>query len=128
MHEDVPHLPQEVLEISKTSLVGNSYWPRPSLDQTLEVIETLADQFCEELTREDVSNDEIEMPVQHKEVLTKASHILDINDVDVATRMENFLKANYIRKFVHVNLTISHSFLFVYFCKLKMYKCKKYPV
>ena len=91
-----------MLEISKTSLVGNSCWPRPSLDQTLEIIETLGEEFSQELAREDVSDDEIDMPVQHK-VLTKASDILDINDVDVATKMENFLKANYIRKFVHVS-------------------------
>ena len=106
-----------MLEISKTSLVGNSYWPRPSLDQTLEVIETLGEEFSQELPREDVSDDEIEMPVQHKEVLTKASDILDINDVDVATRMENFLKANYIRKFVHVSLTIRLFFSLFIFAK-----------
>ena len=72
------------------------------MDQTLEIIETLGEEFSQELAREDVSDDEIDMPVQHK-VLTKASDILDINDVDVATKMENFLKANYIRKFVHVS-------------------------
>ena len=116
-----------MLEISKPSLAGNSYWPRPSLDETYEVIKTLGEEFSQELTREDVSDDEIEMPVQHKEVLTKVSDILDINDVD--TRMENFLKANYIRKFVHVSVTIRHYFiLFVYLFKVKMYKCKKYSV
>ena len=99
--------------MSKTSLVGNSCWPRPSLDQTLEAIESLPEEFCHELTRDDVSDDEIEMPVQHQ-VLTQAAEILDINDSDVAIRMENFLKANYIRKFVHVSLTNSPFFLFFF--------------
>ena len=94
----MPRLPTEVLEYSQTSLVGNSYWPRPSLEQTLSVLETMSSDFCQELERDDVSGDEIEEPVQHEQPLTNTAENLDINDEDVALRMENFLKANYIRK------------------------------
>ena len=101
-HEDLIRIPVEVYNFSKTSLSGNSLWPRPSLQQTMAALEMIPPEHSQDLDRQDVSDDEIEDPKPNEQPLTKTSEILDLNDEDVASRLENFLKANYIRNFVDV--------------------------
>ena len=92
-HEDLIRIPVEVFNLSKISLSGNSCWPRPSLQQTLAALEMIPPEHSQDLDREDVSDDEIEDPKPNEQPLTKTSVILDLNDEDVASRLENFLKA-----------------------------------
>ena len=103
IEEDVVPIPKYCYELAKTSLTGNSYWPRPSITQALSNIEMISDKYSSPIEREDCSDDEIDDPVQHPgEPYTEPCDILDMHAED-ANRMSNFLKANYIRRFIDVS-------------------------
>ena len=68
----------------------------------MAALEMIPPEHSQDLDRQDVSDDEIEDPKPNEQPLTKTSEILDLNDEDVASRLEIFLKANYIRNFVDV--------------------------
>ena len=88
--------------MAQTSLTVNSYWPRPSLTQALSHIEMFSDKYSP-MDRGDMSDDEIDDPVPHEgEPYTQPADILDMYPED-AERLSNYLKANYIRKFVDVS-------------------------
>ena len=63
----------------------------------------LSDKYSAPYNRENCSDDEIEDPVQHSgEEYTEPSDILDMFPED-ANRLSNFLKSNYVRRFIDVS-------------------------